>query len=102
MQLSKFMKTLPLVLSLIGLIYQLYYISTAYFSYASVTEITQLRQDKLQVPVFIFCHYWNQARQNRTKEPDDCKYPTIRSRLDRFSNLSDSTIKNFDLLQPLI
>src|SRR4051812_45345209 len=57
-------KVMPVIIPFIGLIYQLYHIIDAYVSYTSVSEITMIRKDRLQAPVFVFCNRWNESEQN--------------------------------------
>lgn len=43
------------ILPCAGCFWQLYYIMSAYFAYASVTEITNLQEDTFKMPVLVFC-----------------------------------------------
>lgn len=48
---SFFLRVLPIACC----IWQLYYISEGYFAYSTVNEITQLKENSFQPPVFVFC-----------------------------------------------
>src|SRR5690349_19696420 len=88
---SNAIRLITILLPLIGLICQVYYIADAYVAFASVTQVTQLRQEKIEIPVFVFCVDYLDSSQNWTNETFKAsQFPTPRSRLNRFKSLNNS------------
>src|SRR5690242_1653275 len=79
------------ILPAIGILWQSYHITDAYMRYNSVTEITQLRQDLLNVPVLVFCIHALSSGLNFKigKTLNIIDYPTPKSQINRLADLID-------------
>src|SRR5690348_6883180 len=92
-------KYFAITLSLIGLLFQLYNIIDAYLLYNSVTEITQLREDTIKIPAFVFCNYIMNSNQffgiTRKMHRLKTRGMTPKLYINRFDNLSDDTLNSF-------